>query len=160
MDKIIFSNLRFWGWHGAFRHEQLRGQYFELDLELSCDLLPAGLSDRLEDGTDYGRLYDCVKAVVCERRFHLLEALGDCICREVLERFPSILAMRLRLRKPQAPLEGGILPDEYWDMPNASWSVKAEPGDQSASAPIPAWNSGAFGPGGSVGIEIFRRRET
>ena len=140
MDKIFFQNLRFYGYHGVFRHEELRGQYFELDLELACDLRLAGHSGQTAPSIDYARIYQLVKTIVTERCFGLLEALGECLCTEILASFPKIENVMLRLRKPEAPLEGGIVADQLLD------------------AVVPPWKPGLFGPGGGVGIELQRSR--
>ncbi|WGK70141.1 dihydroneopterin aldolase [Candidatus Haliotispira prima] len=144
-DKIFFQKLRFYAYHGIFLHERLRGQYFELDLEVSCDLSPAGSSGRLEDSVDYSRLYQLVKAVVTGRCFSLLETLGSCICREILEQFGTVREVTLRLYKPEAPLEGGLIADELLD--------------EEKTGALAQWNHGLFGPGGSVGIELRRQRQ-
>lgn len=144
MDKIFFDRLRFYGYHGVFAHEALRGQHFEIDLELGCDLLCAAQSDNLGESSDYGEIYALVKQIVTTRRFALLEGLGGCICEEIFARFPKIEQIVLRLRKPEAPLEGGVLADE------AAASGKAA---------LPPWNGGQFAPGGSLGIELRRTRK-
>ena len=111
MDKIFFRNLRFYGYHGVFQHEKLRGQYFELDVELGCELQSAGRSGQLGNSIDYGALYQFVKMVVTEQRFSLLEELGEYLCEQILEQFTKAESIVLRLRKPEAPLENGIIPD-------------------------------------------------
>lgn len=37
MDKIRLEACRFYGYHGAFKEEQVLGQIFVVDLELSVD---------------------------------------------------------------------------------------------------------------------------
>ncbi len=145
MDKIFFQNLRFYGYHGVFQHEKLRGQYFELDIELSCELESAGRSGQIESSIDYCALYQFVKMIVTERNFNLLEELGNYICEKILERFTKVENIILRLRKPEAPLENGIISDQ----------ILAE----TMFCCLPPWKLGYFGSGGSVGIELHRSRQ-
>src|SRR2546423_15061767 len=56
MDTIILSGIRALGCHGVLPEEQGRPQPFEVDLELSVDLAPAGRSDVLSDTIDYDGL--------------------------------------------------------------------------------------------------------
>ena len=146
MDKIFFERLRFYGHHGVFAHETLRGQHFELDLELGCDLLRAAQTDSLSESSDYGEIYALVKQIVTTRRFALLEGLGGCICEEIFARFPKIEQIFLRLRKPEAPLEGGVLADAAIER------------GQTGLPLLPPWEMGQFAPGGSLGIELRRTR--
>ncbi len=165
-DKIFFDRLRFYAYHGIFRHEELRGQHFELDLELCCDLSRAGQSGLLQDSIDYGQLYQLVKTIIRGRRFPILEQLGSCICTEILQQFPVATEVILRLRKPEAPLEGGLIPDEELGQGGgiiAKRNCASQLREGSSTAlpdKLPNWNSGFFGPGGSVGIELRRRRES
>src|SRR5258707_13250050 len=56
MDTIILSGIRALGAHGVLPEEQGRPQPFEVDVELSVDLAPAGRSDVLSDTIDYDAL--------------------------------------------------------------------------------------------------------
>ena len=143
MDKIFFKRLRFYGYHGVFAHEIMRGQHFEIDLELGCDLLRVAQTDSLSESSDYGEIYVLIKEIVTTRRFAMLEALGGCICEEIFAHFPKIEEILLRLRKPDAPLEGGLLPDEA---------------AKESKTALPDWEVGQFASGGSLGIELHRTR--
>ncbi|MEM9423536.1 MAG: dihydroneopterin aldolase [Spirochaetota bacterium] len=159
-DKIFFHNLRFYAYHGVFRHEEIRGQYFELDLELSCNLQKSGCTGQLSDSIDYGEVYHLVKTIVTEQRFALLEALGEHLCAQILEQFSPIQNVMLRLRKPEAPLEGGILSIDAAESIEenkgaAEPELRQELDQELRNTP---WNCGLFGPGGSVGIELHRSR--
>ena len=65
------------GTHGVLPEEQDRAQPFEVDLDLSVDLAPAGTSDRLADTVDYAGVADAASAIVagpallrtCSRRW-------------------------------------------------------------------------------------------
>ena len=52
MDTIILAGIRALGSHGVLPEEQGRPQPFEVDVELSVDLAPAGRSDVLSDTID------------------------------------------------------------------------------------------------------------
>ena len=66
MDTIILSGIRALGSHGVLPEEQARPQPFEVDVELSVDLAPAGRSDVLSDTIDYDALAGRV-GIVSER---------------------------------------------------------------------------------------------
>lgn len=112
MDRILLQGMRFWGHHGLLPHEREQGQPFEVDLEVELDLSRARESDRLEETVDYRLLFRAVQEVVEGEPVHLLEHLAERIRRQVersLEALPVQRGrIRVRVRKPQAPL-GGML---------------------------------------------------
>ena len=64
MDTIILSGIRALGAHGVLPEEQGMPQPFEVDVELSVDLGPAGRSDVLPDTIDYDGLAQQVVEIV------------------------------------------------------------------------------------------------
>ena len=73
-DRIILEGMQFYGFHGVNPEERALGQSYLVDLSIEMDLLPPGISDRLEDTLSYTRLYRSVQAVLegesktCSRR--------------------------------------------------------------------------------------------
>ena len=45
MDKILMSNLGFYGYHGLLKEEAVLGQKFFIDIELYLDTKEAGETD-------------------------------------------------------------------------------------------------------------------
>jgi dihydroneopterin aldolase len=106
MDKITLKNMKFFGYHGVFAEEQANGQNFFIDAELFLDLRAAGKSDDLKDTVDYSEIYDIIKYITIEKRFQLIEKLADCISSEILIKNPLINEVLVRVRKPEAPMNG------------------------------------------------------
>ena len=103
-DLIILSDLSFFGYHGVLPEEAVLGQRFILDLEANVDLQPAGRSDDVADTVSYADIHAVLKAVVEGERFRLLEALAQRCADRLFAGFPMIEALRLRIRKPGAPI--------------------------------------------------------
>jgi 7,8-dihydroneopterin aldolase/epimerase/oxygenase len=106
MDRIIMSNLAFYGYHGAMAEENVLGQKFYFDLELLCDIEKAGKTDDVMDTVHYGEVYETVKGVVEGERYNLIEALGENIASRILERFSKVVEIKLLIKKPEAPVPG------------------------------------------------------
>ena len=103
MDTIILSGIRALGAHGALPEEQGRPQPFEVDVELSVDLGPAGRSDVLSDTIDYDGLAARVVSIVEGGGVALLEALATRIaatCRED----PRVTAVVVTVKKLRPPV--------------------------------------------------------
>ncbi len=123
MDKIILEDLAFYGYHGALVEENELGQKFFIDLELGCDLEPAGKSDQLAKSVNYAQVYELVKEICQEEQFKLLEALAEEIAGTILEEFARVEEVTVRVEKPEAPIEGifdhvGVEITRKWRMIN------------------------------------------
>lgn len=114
MDRIVLRGMRFYGYHGVLPEEREQGQPFEVDLEVELDLSRSRQSDRLKETVDYRLLYRAVQEVVEGEPVNLLEHLAERIRHAVqatLQGLPAVSEpgpIRVRVRKPQAPL-GGML---------------------------------------------------
>jgi 7,8-dihydroneopterin aldolase/epimerase/oxygenase len=106
LDKIILNNMKFYAYHGVLPFENTTGQYFYIDAELFVDISKAGLSDELEDTVDYSVVYGIIKDITENNKFRLIEKLADSISREILSRYINISEIVVRVRKPDAPIEG------------------------------------------------------
>jgi dihydroneopterin aldolase len=107
-DRIVLANMQFDGRHGDHDWERATPQPFEVDVELSLDLAPAGGSDELAKTVDYGRVFDIARQIVESRTFHLLETLAQAIATEVLAAHPLVDEIVVRVRKPNVRLSGRL----------------------------------------------------
>ena len=106
MDKILMKNLGFYGYHGLLKEESMLGQKFFLDIELDINTKEAGLTDDMTKSVSYADVYEIVKDIVQNQRFNLLEALAENIAKEVLEKFDLVKGIMIRVKKPEAPVNG------------------------------------------------------
>lgn len=106
MDKIFIEGFTLFARHGVHPEEAVLGQRFIFDVELRLDLAPAGRSDHLAETVDYGAVMARITRVAEERHCRLLEALAEAIVQDLLAAFPRVVAVRLRIHKPAAPVPG------------------------------------------------------
>ncbi len=107
-DRLTLRGMRFHARHGVLPHEKGEPQPFEVDVILHADLARAAETDALGDTVDYSALHELVGAVVTGPSFDLIEGLAGAIARAVLAATDARLvdAVEIRVRKPEAPLEG------------------------------------------------------
>lgn len=86
---------------GAYEHEQSVLQELILDLTMEGDFRAAGTTDLLAEAVDYAELKSEIEAWLAGRRWQLLEALGEQLCRKVLE-WSRVSVVRLVIEKPAA----------------------------------------------------------
>lgn len=103
-DRLEIRGLRALGYCGALPEEQERRQPFEVDLDVDCDLAPAGASDDLADTVDYGALCAAVESVVVDERFALMERMAERIAEVVLsDGRVSAVGVTVRKLRPPVP---------------------------------------------------------
>lgn len=105
MDRIILKSMQFYGRHGVLPAEQELGQRFEIDLEMTLNLRPAGRTDDPEKTVSYAEVYRLAEEIVTGPPCRLIEAVAEKIATAVLERFP-VQDVMVRVKKPGAPLPG------------------------------------------------------
>lgn len=108
-DKIILEGMLFYAFHGNNPEERSLGQPFQVDLEAELDLQSAGTSDNLDDTIDYSHLYEVVQQVAEGPPRNLLETVAVAIATQVLERFPPVGGVRVKVTKSRPPIEGATL---------------------------------------------------
>ena len=109
-DRLALRGMRFEARHGVLAHEKVDPQPFEVDLVLHADLSRASETDALAETVDYATLYELVRAIITGPSFDLIEALAGAVARAVLAATDPALvgAVEVRVRKPQAPLDGEL----------------------------------------------------
>ena len=107
-DTIFLERMQFYGYHGNNPEEQRLGQRFEIDVALETSTCAAGVSDDLIDTVNYSDAFKTVREIVEGRPRKLLESVAESIARQLLDNEPAASAVRVTIRKPQAPLKGGI----------------------------------------------------
>jgi dihydroneopterin aldolase len=104
---IELEGLIVFGHHGYLEEERRLGQRFLVDLWVDLDE-QATASDRIEDTVDYRHLADAVKNVFGGESRLLLEGLAGAVADSVMERFPPVRRVRVRVRKPDVVLAPAV----------------------------------------------------
>ena len=104
MDKIILRGLPVDCIIGTLPAERVSPQRLFFDLTLSGDFSRAGATDELNDAVDYTAVERTVLEYAAGTKFQLLERLAYACADRLLERFPLLSSVTLRIRKPDAPV--------------------------------------------------------
>ncbi|AIM16632.1 MULTISPECIES: dihydroneopterin aldolase [Neobacillus] len=106
MDKIYVNGMEFYGYHGVFPEENALGQRFKVDLMVAVDLKKAGQTDELEYSVHYGELYQVCKEIVEGKPYKLVETVAEKIAGAVLDGFPLVSEVTIKVIKPDPPIPG------------------------------------------------------
>ena len=108
-DRILLEGMIFYGHHGTLPAERELGQPFVVDIELRLDLQTAGLSDDLTQTVDYSEVHRQAKEIVEGPPVSLTETLAERIAGTVLESYPTVDAVRVKVAKPNVRLDDTVL---------------------------------------------------
>lgn len=104
-DEIRIENLEVFAHHGVYPEETKNGQTFLVNATLYTDIRKAGLTDELEDSTNYGDVCYFITKWMQDNTYRLLEAVAERLSKAILLQYPFIAAVDLEIRKPEAPIE-------------------------------------------------------
>lgn len=107
MSKITLENMEFHAFHGCLEHEQTLGNTFLVSVGMELDTSLAGKTDELEQTLNYQLVYDVLKREM-EIRSKLIEHIGQRILDSILNSFPQISEVNVKLSKLAPPLGGKV----------------------------------------------------
>jgi 7,8-dihydroneopterin aldolase/epimerase/oxygenase len=108
LNLIRLKNAVFYAYHGVFKDEQTLGGRFEIDIDLYCDFSTAAHTDTLEQTVDYEKVYSVMRDLVQGKKYYLIESLAYKIADGILDRFPLVEKVGVRVRKNNPPVKGVI----------------------------------------------------
>ena len=103
---IRLVNAQFYAWHGVHPEEQQLGGRYEVDAELRFDFRPAAETDEVSSTVDYSQAYVTIGEIVTGQRSSLIESLACRIADTLMQRFPSLEGVTVKVRKRNLPLGG------------------------------------------------------
>ena len=105
MDKIRINNIELYAYHGVAPEENRLGQKFQIDVEISTDLTSGTNTDDIKESTDYQEIFNTVSEVFVNPTSKLIETAANRVAGELLK-MNTITDVRIKVRKPSAPLKG------------------------------------------------------
>ncbi|AFN73388.1 dihydroneopterin aldolase [Melioribacter roseus P3M-2] len=109
MTNIIrLRNAVFYAYHGALKEEQNIGGKFEADVDIYTDFSEAAAKDDLKLTINYDEVYKYINSLVHQKKLYLIETLATIIADGLLEKYPSIKKIAVRVRKHHVPV-GGVI---------------------------------------------------
>jgi dihydroneopterin aldolase len=102
------KNAVFYAYHGALQEEQSIGGKFEADVDIYTDFSEAAAKDDLKLTINYDEVYKYINSLVHKKKLYLIETLATIIADGLLEKYPSIKKIAVRVRKHHVPV-GGVI---------------------------------------------------
>ncbi len=100
---ICLSDVRFHAFHGVMLQERNVGADFVVSVRVGVDISKAVDSDKVEDTLNYAVLYDIMKREMSIPS-NLLEYVAGRIGRSIIEQFPMVSSVDVRVTKANPPI--------------------------------------------------------
>lgn len=104
-DRITLKSLKIHGKHGYYPEERENGNHFEIDLTATGNFRGSIKNDNLVETFDYQVADKIVRDVINGPSEKLIETLCVKIGDQLFEKFSSINALTVSLRKMNPPIE-------------------------------------------------------
>ena len=104
--RIRLKNIKFFGFHGVMNEEKIKGQNFEIDIEVIVEG-NKNYSDDIRRTINYSDLYDHVNKIFQEKKYNLIETLAKRILTSIQKKY-KIKNCKVVIRKPNAPMKGKL----------------------------------------------------
>ena len=100
MDKIHIEGLEVLALIGVYDWEREHQQRLIVDVELSADLSEAAQTDDVNNTLNYAQIAQGISDFAAKSQFKLIEALASHMVDWLLQSFPKLKTVRLKLSKP------------------------------------------------------------
>ena len=103
---VRLVNMVFYAHHGVLKEEHTVGGKYEVDAELFFNFSDAALNDDITKTVDYGAVYKKIREALTLRKYFLIEAVAYEIANDLLQEFPILEKVCIRVRKRNPPVDG------------------------------------------------------
>lgn len=108
LNVVRIKKAVFYAYHGALAEEQSIGGKFEADVDMYLDFSEAAKNDDLTKTINYDEVYKFINKVIHEKKYYLIETLSTLIADSLLEQFPMLQKVKVKVRKHSVPV-GGLI---------------------------------------------------
>lgn len=106
LGKIRINNMSFHTFNGVFAEEKKLGQRLQIDAELTYPIETKVQHDDLKETVSYADVYQTIEDFVLNHNFNLIESVANHLLQLILDKYPTIEAVKLKVRKYSVPIAG------------------------------------------------------
>lgn len=105
MGSLEIRDMVFYANHGLYPEEQQVGGRFSVSCWMSYEVNPISSLDTLDQTIDYQEVFELVSHIL-EKRVNLIETLAKAIFDKVIEEYPRLTFLKIRVEKHRPPIKG------------------------------------------------------
>ena len=110
---ITLDSLRFYSYHGAEPQEAIVGAWYTVDVCITADATDAILNDNLSGTVNYAKVTEIIKQQM-QIRSALLEHVAGRIAQALLDAFPAISSLTVKVCKENPPVCAPCTSSDFW----------------------------------------------
>ena len=103
---VRLTNIVFYAHHGVLKEEHTVGAKYEVDAELLFDFTDAAQNDDISKTVDYGAVYRKIRDALTHKKYFLIESVAYKIAQGLLDDFPLLDKVSIKVRKRNPPVDG------------------------------------------------------
>ena len=103
MDKIYLENLEVFAHHGYYEYEREMGQKFIINTVFTLDLKDI-TEDQRQRTISFSDAVSFIYDFTTTHMFKLVEVLADQLAKALLEKYPQVSSVNIKISKPQEPI--------------------------------------------------------
>jgi dihydroneopterin aldolase len=108
LTKLCIKDAEFYAYHGVKAEEQALGGKYQVDLELYYNATEAIINDDVNYAVNYEEAMYCIREVVCDESYNLVETIAWEILNMIMEKFPMLVKSTVRVRKMNVPIKNVV----------------------------------------------------
>jgi dihydroneopterin aldolase len=108
LNVVRIKKASFYAYHGALLEEQSIGGNFEADVDMYFNFSEAAETDDLSKTINYEEIYKQINKVIYQKKYYLIETIATIIANNLLETYPILEKIDVKVRKNNVPV-GGII---------------------------------------------------
>ncbi|AEV95352.1 dihydroneopterin aldolase [Pediococcus claussenii ATCC BAA-344] len=106
LGKININNINLYTFNGVHPEEKRLGQRLEIDVEMTYPIENNVRNDDLKETVSYSDVFKTVEKFVNSHSYNLIESVANHLLSELLQNYPTLEHIKLRIRKYSAPIAG------------------------------------------------------
>jgi dihydroneopterin aldolase len=107
MGSILIEGIKLYAYHGCLPEEAKIGGHYTVDVWIEANLEQACKTDELHETIDYVIIYNLVKKEMAQRS-KLIEHVGKRILNGIIDVFPTITFVQVKVIKLSPPMNGNV----------------------------------------------------
>ena len=108
LNVVRIKKASFYAYHGALAEEQSIGGNFEAEVDLYFNFSEAAETDDLSKTINYEEIYKQINKVIYQKKYYLIETIATIIADNLLDTYPILEKIDVKVRKNNVPV-GGII---------------------------------------------------
>ncbi|MDQ1265480.1 MAG: 7,8-dihydroneopterin aldolase/epimerase/oxygenase [Bacteroidota bacterium] len=102
--RLSIKDAEYYAYHGVKAAEKKLGGKYQVDIDAWYDATKAIINDDVKDALNYEEMMFCISEVMNYDSYSLIETIANEILNMIMEKFPALVKLTVRVRKFTVPM--------------------------------------------------------